>query len=120
MSCTSCLEIKIPECISTLIIDGILAAGVTYILVFENHFGKKNILVKSASAYTATITIDVLEDLPDGYFFRGNTYTLKAYASTEDYQCDSPANICQYETCLSLVVSQVEGGEDEFTINCCA
>lgn len=119
MSCSACKEVSIPECVETIYIDGLLTAGVTYIIVFENHFGKKTILVKSANEYTAIITIDVAEDLPEDYFFRGNTYKLKAYASTDDFACDDAAAICAYETCVALNVYEAEGAEEEFTISCC-
>lgn len=118
MSCSACMELQLPECVESIHIDGLLTAGETYIAVFENHFSKKHVIEAVANAYTAVLTIDVSE-MPEGYFFRGNTYKLKLYASEEDMTCDNPVSICAYETCVALTVYEAEGASEELTISCC-
>lgn len=119
MACVDCLEYEIPECIETLTIDALLTPGVTYTVVFENHFGKKTHIEAPASAYTSLLDVNV-SDLGEGYLFRGNTYKVKLYDSEAALLCDDPVILCAYsETCLTLKVVQTSGAEDSVIINCC-
>lgn len=118
MSCESCTEYKIPNCLDTLYIESFFDAGTDYIVTLTNHFGTKTVLNKTAN-YSGLLEIDIATDLPAGYFFPGNTYVFQAYESQTDFECDNPMSLCGYVDCISIEVYKATTGETEHTINCC-
>lgn len=92
--------------------------GFTYLAVFENHHGSKEVLEVTAT-YSDTLFINVA-DLPDGYFFRDNFYQLKLYETEEDRQCDLAMNLCGYQDCITLKVKDISGVDNtNITLECC-
>lgn len=114
MPCSTCYEITMPDCVTTIVIDG--AFDGDYILVLTDHFGHKQVLNESSN-YVGVLVIDV-EDLPDGYFFGGNSYTLKIYSSQENFECDDSVAFCTKD-CILIEAYRAEGHDETFTINCC-
>lgn len=115
--CDDCLDYEIPECVEYISLEfSAIETGVDYLIELQNHFGDKQVLNVSA-AYSDTLLIEV-SDLPEGYFFRGNYYQLKIFESEEARQCDSPLNICGYETCITLKVSVINNITN-VTLECC-
>lgn len=113
--CSECYEQTAPDCIDYLYIDGFFDIGTTYIVEIENHFGKKTSLEVTGN-YGAMLVIDVT-DLPDGYFFRGNTYVFRVYESEENQECALTYPLCGYQDCLSVTFYQ--GEETEWVLRCC-
>lgn len=115
--CDECLDYTIPECVQFITLEfASIETGVDYLVQIQNSFGDKQVLSISAN-YSDTLLIDVSE-LPDGYFFCGNYYELKIFESEEQRQCDTPLNICGYETCITLKVEVINSITD-VTLECC-
>ena len=117
--CDDCIEYEIPECVEFLNLEfSGIDSGTEYLVQIENHFGDKQVLTIE-TFYSSLITIDVA-DLPDGYFFRDNTYELKIFENEEARQCDTPLNLCGYETCIILKVKKITGADNQnITLECC-
>jgi len=115
--CNECLEYSIPECVESLTFTFGFVLEDPYIVVFENHFGTK-IKFDIDSDYAGSLTI-IAEDFPDGYFFRGNIISVKFYTTQENYQCDSPMELCDTNICLTLKVQQIETEILDVTLECC-
>lgn len=118
--CSDCLTYEIPECVVLLTFEfDAIEVATDYLIEFTNLFGSKQVITVE-SLYSNTVVVDVAADLPQGYFFRDNYYSVKIFTSEEMRQCDTPIELCENLTCINLKVKDISGLDlENVTLECC-